>query len=122
MKDKIIKQIEKDLISSPHKNIYEPDGTFIFSADYKKLANKIYKKYIEKQNMKKVKNQVCVNTDREIYRQPTKKWTNEDGDDSGMEPYVFVTKSGGIGFNYYGTCVVKPIKDWIKNETIKGVK
>lgn len=61
------------------------------------------------------------NTDKELWRQPTKEWTNEDGDDKGMEPYVFVTQGGGIGFNYYGTCVVKPIKDWVK-QSLESMK
>ena len=34
-----------------------------------------------------------------------------------MEPYVFVTKDGGIGFNHYGTCVVMPIKKWVELAT-----
>jgi hypothetical protein len=55
-----------------------------------------------------------TNTDKEIYREPVTK-DSEGGNNSGIEPYVFVTQSGGIGFNYYGKCVVKPIKSWVED-------
>lgn len=58
--------------------------------------------------------QTATNTDKELWRQPTSDFGPDDGNDSGMEPYVFVTKDGSIGFNYYGTCVVQPIKGWIE--------
>lgn len=54
-----------------------------------------------------------MNTDKEIWKQPTTDHGKEDGNDSGMEPSVFVTEQGGVGFNHYGTCAVKTIKDWI---------
>lgn len=54
-----------------------------------------------------------VNTDTELWRQPTTT-DSEGGNDAGMEPYVFMTAGGGIGFNHYGTCVVRSIKDWVK--------
>ena len=57
--------------------------------------------------------QAYKNTDRMIYRQPVTK-DSEGGNDSGMEPRVFVTESGAIGFNHYGTCAVKPIKEWVR--------
>lgn len=62
---------------------------------------------------KKEEDEVCENTDREIYRQPSKKWTPDDGTDRGMEPTVFVTKGGGIGMNHYGRCAVKTIEEWV---------
>lgn len=64
--------------------------------------------------------QAAVNTDVELWRQPTTDFGEEDGNDSGMEPSVFVTKYGGIGFNYYGTCVVMPIKQWMELATLKA--
>lgn len=54
-----------------------------------------------------------INTDKELWRQPTTDYGEEDGNDSGMEPRVFVTKDNMIGFNHYGTCFVKPIKEWV---------
>lgn len=53
------------------------------------------------------------NTDKEIWRQPTTSYS-DGGSDSGMEPHVFVTQGGGIGFNHYGTCVVRTIEEWVK--------
>lgn len=61
----------------------------------------------------KMDTNIKQNTDKEIWRQPTTR--NSDGGlDSGMEPHVFVTRGGGIGFNYYGTCVVRTIEEWVK--------
>ena len=54
-----------------------------------------------------------INTDKEIWKQPTTDWGPEDGNDSGMEPTVFVTKDNKIGFCHYGTCAVKPIEEWV---------
>ena len=65
--------------------------------------------------------EACKNTDKEIWRQPTIKWTDEDGDDRGMEPSIFITKSGGVGFNHYGTCVIKTIEEWVKLRAIPSV-
>jgi len=56
----------------------------------------------------------AINTDKTIFRQPTTDYGPEDGNDSGMEPSVFVTKEGAVGFNHYGTCFVKPIKEWVE--------
>lgn len=58
--------------------------------------------------------QTCINADKEIWRQPTTDFGKEDGNDKGMEPSVFITKNGGVGFNHYGTCRVKTIKEWVK--------
>lgn len=55
------------------------------------------------------------NTDTKLWQQPTTTFHESEGEtDSGMEPYVFVTKDGGIGFNHYGTCQVMPIEGWMK--------
>ena len=55
-----------------------------------------------------------INTDVEIWKQSTTNYGKEDGNDKGMEPSVFVTEQGGVGFNHYGTCAVKTIKEWIE--------
>lgn len=54
------------------------------------------------------------NTDKEIWKQSIN-YVIDDGNDRGMEPSVFVTKQGRVGFNYYGTCVVKTIKEWVND-------
>lgn len=54
------------------------------------------------------------NTDKEIWKQPTN-YVIDDGNDRGMEPSVFITEQGRVGFNHYGTCVVKTIKEWIND-------
>ena len=56
----------------------------------------------------------AINTDKELYREPTKT-DEEGGNNAGMEPYVFVTEGGGIGMNYYGKVIVKPIKEWVNS-------
>lgn len=56
----------------------------------------------------------AMNTDRELWRELTKR-DSDGGNNSGMEPYVFVTKQGSIGFNHYGSCVVKTIERWVKD-------
>ena len=48
-------------------------------------------------DIKKAGEQVNINTDKEIWRQPTTDFGKEDGNDSGMEPTVFVTKNGAVG-------------------------
>ena len=55
-----------------------------------------------------------INTDKTIFKQPTTDCGPEYGNDSGIEPSVFVTKEGLVGFNHYGTCFVKSIKDWVE--------
>ena len=46
-----------------------------------------------------------VNTDREIYTTH-----DERGDYYGDK--IFVTESGGIGFNVGGYCIIRPLRDW----------
>lgn len=46
-----------------------------------------------------------ANTDREIYTTH-----DERGDYYGDK--IFVTATGGIGFNVGGMCIVKPLRDW----------
>lgn len=48
----------------------------------------------------------ATNTDREL-------WREKEGDY--YSPYVFVTKSGGIGMCASGLCVVQSISQWIKD-------
>lgn len=66
-----------------------------------------------------------INTNKELYRQPTTDNGPEDGTDSGMEPNVFVTQSGLIGFNQYGTVFIKSIKEWVRmakqNSDLEGL-
>lgn len=68
---------------------------------------------IDEGNGYKMKTNIKQNTDKEIWRQPTTSY-GDGGSDSGMEPHVFVTQGGGIGFNHYGTCVVRTIEEWVK--------
>jgi hypothetical protein len=49
--------------------------------------------------------QAAENTDLEIYTTH-----DERGDYYGDK--IFVTVSGGIGFNVGGRCIVKPLRDW----------
>jgi hypothetical protein len=49
----------------------------------------------------------AVNTDRELWREPT--------DEVGMEyyqPSIHVTARGGIGINVGGLVIVKSLRDW----------
>lgn len=57
------------------------------------------------------------NTDKIVWKQPTTNFGEEDGNDSGMEPYVFVTEHGGVGMCHYGSCVVKTIEQWVKTSS-----
>jgi hypothetical protein len=59
------------------------------------------------------KTMAAKNTDKEIWRQPTTDYGEEDGTDRNMEPYVFSTKDNKVGMNHYGKCSVKSIEEWI---------
>ncbi len=50
--------------------------------------------------------QACVNTDRELYREP------DQGGGSYYSDSIHVTESGGIGMNCGGHVIVMPIRTW----------
>lgn len=61
--------------------------------------------------------EASINTDKTIWTQPTTDYGKEDGNDKGIEPNVFVTKDGRVGFNHYGTHCSKTIKEWVSLST-----